>query len=288
MIVQTTLTRNECFLIKEMLPQWSKYADGFVFYDDCSDDETVEFLEENKDKYNILSIIRGKRREIEKEITLETDIRGALFQEAKKYTNYITCLDTDEYFDGDGTREDLKNILDQYPDQLIWFKWVQYTGRNEIRVDGPWRNNFKDRAGLYIDPDTKFEKTLRHSLHLPVPPRGSIQAPLGKIFVSHIQWLDKRWVGVKQYFWKVTDYIDRHLHSENTYDASAYDASVNNFQWEYEATNHTLKLREDVYSNQDMKSNFKLKEIVELTNRYNIPNLGDWGMGIYDYCKKCI
>ncbi len=32
MIVQITMTRNELFLIKEMLPQWQKYADGFVFH----------------------------------------------------------------------------------------------------------------------------------------------------------------------------------------------------------------------------------------------------------------
>ena len=57
MIVQATMTRNECFLIKELLPIWSKYADGFVFLDDNSDDETTEFLKQNKEKYNILEII---------------------------------------------------------------------------------------------------------------------------------------------------------------------------------------------------------------------------------------
>ena len=63
MIVQITRTKNEAFLIKEMLPLWSKYADGFVFYDDGSTDDTVDFLKANKDKYNILEIIEGNKKE---------------------------------------------------------------------------------------------------------------------------------------------------------------------------------------------------------------------------------
>ena len=43
MIVQITQTRNELYLIKEMLPLWQKYADGFVFLDSHSDDGTSEF-----------------------------------------------------------------------------------------------------------------------------------------------------------------------------------------------------------------------------------------------------
>jgi hypothetical protein len=34
MIVQVTMTRDELFIIKEMLPLWQKYADAFVFMDD--------------------------------------------------------------------------------------------------------------------------------------------------------------------------------------------------------------------------------------------------------------
>ena len=32
-----------------------------------------------------------------------------------------------------------------------------------------------------------------------------------------------------------------------------------------------------------MKQNDRLKFIVKYTNMYDIPNLNDWGMGIYDY-----
>ena len=58
MIAQITLTRNELFLIKEMMPHWQKYADAFVFMDDCSTDGTYEYLMDNKDKFNILNVLQ--------------------------------------------------------------------------------------------------------------------------------------------------------------------------------------------------------------------------------------
>jgi hypothetical protein len=286
MIVQTTLTKNECFLIKEMLPLWAKYADGFIFYDDASDDDTVEFLKQNKEKYNILAILQSKDINAEDGVVVETDIRGMLFNEAKKYTNYITCLDTDEYFDGPGNKQDLHNILESHPDYLLCFKWVQYTSKDKVRVDGPWRENYKDRAGLFLKDGTMFSRTLRHSLHLPLPPNGSLNVSSKKIFVAHCQWIDKRWVGVKQYYWKVRDYLDRVKHGEHTYEPSAYDASVNNFAWEYEQAEYALKIDEKIYSKQDMKKNDRLCFVKNNTQKYNIPNLGDWNMGIYSYATK--
>jgi hypothetical protein len=40
MIVQITLVRNELPLIRELLPVWKKYADGFVFMLDTNTDST--------------------------------------------------------------------------------------------------------------------------------------------------------------------------------------------------------------------------------------------------------
>ena len=57
MIVQTTITRNELFLLKEMLPLWQNYADAFVFMVDDSTDGTYEYLMDNRKQFNILSVI---------------------------------------------------------------------------------------------------------------------------------------------------------------------------------------------------------------------------------------
>ena len=140
MIVQMTMTKNECFLIKEMLPIWSKYADGFVFISDNSTDDTVEYLRANKEKYNILEIIEAKTAEDMGE--WETSMRQQLFDAAFKYSNKIICLDSDEYLDGRATKEELELILDQNPDTVFMCQWIQYTGKNKRRVDSFWREAF--------------------------------------------------------------------------------------------------------------------------------------------------
>ena len=44
MIIQITILKNELHFLKELFPVWKKFADGFVFMDDSSDDGSYEFL----------------------------------------------------------------------------------------------------------------------------------------------------------------------------------------------------------------------------------------------------
>jgi len=283
MIVQITLTRNECFLIKEQLPNWCKYADGFVFFDDGSSDDTVEFLTQNKDKYNILGILR-RPDNLTDELKNESDIRQQLYDEALKYSNKIICLDTDEYLDGNLTKEQLEQALSDNLDTVLYLQWIQYTSNDTIRVDGAWRQNLTDRIGSYTGRSI-FSYRQSHSLHLPPAGRSSVIDP-SVLYIAHLQWLDKRWVGVKQYYWKVMDYVNKKLHNADVVGSEAYDHSVNNFAWEYNPAPRPLKVREDIFKIQDMTKNDRLQFIAKYTNEYGIPNLGDWGMGIYDYCIK--
>ena len=277
MIVQITLTRNELFLIKEMLPLWQRYADAFVFMVDRSDDGTVEFLNENKEKYNILSVLTTDVTDAAPPI--ESEIRQRLFDEALKYSGNIICLDTDGYLDGTLTKDQLEIILNANPDTLVHSQWIQYTGKNEVRIDGPWGFNFKDRIGSYRKP-TKFKTAQMHSEHLPVPEKqGSIEIP--KLFIAHLQWLDKRAVAIKQYYWKIVDYVNRTQFGVDTVPASAYDASVNDFNWKYKSFDFPLKVRYDVYQNQPLETNYKYNFIKKSVKQFNIPNLNDWGMGIH-------
>lgn len=283
MIVQITMTRNECFLLKEMLPLWSKYADGFIFLSDHSTDDTIEYLTTNKEKYNILKII-DRPDDIVGELKMESNVRQNLFDEAFKYTNKIICLDSDEYLESGLTKSQLEQILDEQSDCKYYLEWIQYTDKNTIRVDGGWRQNHTDRIGIY-NPGATFPVRQMHSLHLPVATHNRT-FPKHVMYIAHLQWLDKRRVGVKQYFWKVTDYVNKLLHNADVVGSEAYDHSVNNFVWLYEQAPAPLKVRDDVFSSQDMKKNDRLEFIKTYTLKYNIPNLGDWGMGIYDYCIK--
>jgi hypothetical protein len=279
-----TLTRNESFLIKELLPTWQKYADGFVFISDQSTDDTVEYLNrpDIKEKYNILEVLETNKNVDMHEY--ETNNRQKLFDAARKYSNKIICMDTDEYLDGDITKKQLEETLESHSDTVFYCQWMQYTSKDKRRVDSCWRTVFHDRLGN-VNEGAMFGKACSHSSHMPSISK-SIRVDPTQLFIAHLQWLDKRWVGIKQYYWKVWDYVNHKEHGVNIINVNDYDVSVNNFRWEYEQIDIPLKIREDIYSLQDVKDNYKLKYIVEQTKKHNIPNLGDWGMGIYEYCLK--
>lgn len=286
MIVQVTLTRDEGFLINELLPIWKKYADGFVFLVDSeTSDNTREILKQNRNEYNILEVIEMDKYKLNPN-ELEATLRQTLFDTAAKYSSKIICLDTDEYLDGSATKEQLEKVLDDNSDTLFFLQWIQYTSKNKRRVDRFWRDVFHDRIGSYnLASNPCYGKGFSHTSHLP-PASKAMRLDPQHLFVAHLQWLDKRWVGIKQYYWKVWDYVNNLKHGVTTISSTDYDASVNNFIWEYEDFNPDLKIREDIYNIQDVKNNYKLNYTVDMTRKHNIPNLGDWGMGIYDYAIK--
>jgi len=277
MIVQITRTRNELFLIKEMLEIWKNYADGFVFLDDRSTDGTYDFLIENKKKYNILSVLKNNLTD--DELSIETNERQYLYDEALKYSNNIICLDSDEYLDGKLSKKELEEILNLNKNTVFYLHWIQYTNKNEIRVDGPWKTNFKDRIGTY-EYRAIFQPAQMHSTHLPHTGKNLIiDKPF--LFIAHLQWLDKKSAAIKQYFWKITDYINRLKFNIETVPVTAYDQSVNNFNWEYEIFDFPLKVNYDIYTNQNIEMNYKYKFIKDNIQKYQIPNLNDWGKNIH-------
>ena len=56
-MIQITMTRDELFLLEEMMPIWKEYVSGFVFMVDNATDGTYEFLMDNREKYNIHSVL---------------------------------------------------------------------------------------------------------------------------------------------------------------------------------------------------------------------------------------
>ena len=237
------MVRNDLSLVKRLLPIWKRFADGFVFYVDTSTNDLLYFLDSVKDEYNILEVIVNNRNP--EDLTFETDMRQILFDTGKKYSDYLICLDNDEYLAGKMSKMELINLLKTNKNTVFNLRWRQYTSVNTIRIDGPWLNNYKDRIGSYEDAYS-FNKTQMHSTHLPIPENVKYIED-DKLHIAHLQWMDKKFVAIKQYFWKICDYITNTLHNQNVVGYSAYDASVNDFEWE---------------------------------EKYDIPNLGDWGYDI--------
>ena len=277
MIVQITMTKNEVFLLKEMLPTWKRYADAFIFMDDGSTDGTYEFLTENKEKYNILNILRTNRAD--SDFCVESDVRQKLFDEAFKYSGKIICMDSDEYLDGTLTKDNLEQILDSYKDTVFHLNWIQYVDADEIRIDDKWRDHLADRIGSYTT-NIKFKNIQMHSEHLPNPGNGA-RFGIPHLFVAHLQWLDKKHVAVKQYYWKVIDYVNNKKFGIDIIDCKEYDKSVNNFNWEIHKFPFSLKVNKNIYNETNIVENYKYKFIQENIKKYNIPNLNDWGMGIH-------
>lgn len=279
MNVQITITRDELFLIKEMMPQWQKYADGFVFMVDSCTDGTYEYLMDNRKEFNILSVIESNIDRDNASKNIESNARQILYDEALKHSGNILCLDTDEYFDGLLSKSELEDILNNNKDILIHSRWIQYTDKNQIRTDGPWRVNYKDRIGSY-SKRWLFKHAQMHSEHLPVPEKqGRIEIP--SLFISHIPWLCKETVAIKQYFWKISDYVNRVRFGTETVPPSAYDTSVNNFDWKCEHFDFDLKIDPKIYDKNNNQNSFKAKFIAESIEKYDIPNLNDWGLGIH-------
>tara|TARA_R110000868_G_scaffold172996_2_gene409014 strand:- start:149 stop:2539 length:2391 start_codon:yes stop_codon:yes gene_type:complete len=278
MIVQISMVRNERPLLEKMLPIWKEYADAFVFMVDTSNDGTTEYLLSVKDQYNILNVLEYVRED--GKLWVETDNRQLLFDTARAYSNKIICLDADEYLDGEMSKADLEELLDNAPDTVFHLQWIQYTSANTIRVDGPWRNNYKDRLGSYEQP-CAFAYAQMHSTHLPIPIKQQVIDP-NKLFIAHLQWLDKNFVAIKQYYWKVVDYVTKKEHGVDVVGTAAYDVSVADFNWEEEYFPYNLKAPADLFESISHQDNYRLAYIIEQSKLHNIPNLGDWGFNIHD------
>lgn len=63
------------------------------------------------------------------------------------------------------SKNELEQIMNANKDTLIHSRWIQYTDKNQIRVDGPWGHNFKDRIGSYSKRGV-FKPAQMHSEHL--------------------------------------------------------------------------------------------------------------------------
>jgi hypothetical protein len=280
-IVQISMIKNELHLLKHMLPIWKKYADGFVFMDDQSTDGSYEFLIENASKYNILAVLRTHTNPGEIDF-FESTTRQRMFDEAFKYTGKIICLDADEYLDGNVTKEQLNELLENNKDTLFYCKWIQYTKKNEIRVDGKWEMHPVDRIGSY-SKRAVYKNKQTHGEHVPTPDRyGSIDVP--HLFVSHLSWLaDRRAIAIKQYHYKVWDYVNKLLHKVDIIDPVEYDSSVNNFNWTCVPFPFELRVPENIYAERDknVENTNAYRYIKENVKKYSIPNLNDWGFGIH-------
>lgn len=282
MIVQMSHIKNELDILEPMFKVWQNYADAFVFMDDGSTDGTYEYLKDNASKYNILSVMRTSYKPNDIDF-FESISRQQMFDEAIKYSGNIICLDADEYLDGTLCKKDLEAILEENKDTLFYSNWIQYTDTNQIRVDGKWNYHPVDRIGSYTKREL-YEKKQTHGEHVPKPQK-QLYFNYPSIFVSHLHWLaEKKSLAVKQYHYKVWDYVLHKEHGVDIVDPVEYDKSVNNFNWTCVDFPFELKVPRNIYEIRDknIEKRLSYKYIKENIKRHNVPNLNDWGFNLHE------
>ena len=105
-IVGIIRMRNESELIQDTLDHFSKFVDGVIIYDDCSDDNSMEIALAHP---LTLKLIRNKRWRAKHRAWEETANRGLAMEYAKKYNpEWFFYADCDERFEGE-IREYLLN-----------------------------------------------------------------------------------------------------------------------------------------------------------------------------------
>jgi hypothetical protein len=90
--------RNESLILEDTLAHFSQFVDGIVCLDDCSEDESVTILEQNR---SVLAIIRNAKWLTER-LTEETLHRQVLLEIGREYApQWMFYSDCDERFIGD-------------------------------------------------------------------------------------------------------------------------------------------------------------------------------------------
>ena len=266
MILQLTKLIHSKYFIEQLIPLWKEYADGFIFYDELLNDELYNYLVQNKEKFNILDIIRPSTSQK----TILDNIDHILFKSGLKYTNNILVLDSNEYIDGNISKDELNEIFKKNNNSKIYIKSLQYTSCNTIRTNIPWRDTFKIKAIIFNEESSiniidNFDKAI-------IDPE--------KLFIVNLACLDKHRAAIDTYYKKIQNWL-LNKNGQNTVPLSDYDTVMSNFIWEEEYVLYPLKLKSDfeIYDNilLTQKQSFILDNII----KYNIPNLNNWEIDIF-------
>lgn len=98
-IIGISRVRNEGLTIKATLDHLSSLIDGVVIYDDCSEDNTLEIIENHS---LVLEVIKGEHWEShpKKRALAEGDHRQVVYKRALNFSpDWIYCFDADEYIE---------------------------------------------------------------------------------------------------------------------------------------------------------------------------------------------
>lgn len=228
--------RNEANIIEQALATMSEHVDAIVVYDDGSDDETVEIVKHNADRFNVVALIENKHW-----LFNEALAHNKLFEAARAIggTHFVQ-LDADEILSGawlsDGVS--LKAVLSSMrPGDCLALPWIDLLDAG-VKLDRSMLVNkepffrgmmFKDIAYCDDGISTFDENNFIHVNIVPGMYRERHIVLDESFALLHLENVNSLNLVAKKDWYRVFEMINR---GKKTLDSSAYNIRAELASWD--------------------------------------------------------
>ncbi len=228
-----TMVKNEEILLDFILPIWKLYPiDHFVFYDDNSEDNTIEIIKKHLEP-NRFTILNDKLEKFN-----ESHNRNRMLEFSREKCDFIFYIDSDELLSQsilDNFREVL-NIHQKINLNMYWYNVVDSldTYRFDPQYQGAFGRFITDTKNIgIVNEGAKYHTCTRF------PPSSLPTQYTNELGVIHLQSLNRRYYAIKQLWYK--HYENKFWgHSVNDINKK-YDPVINNFNFNLKETPDTIK-----------------------------------------------
>lgn len=225
-VFANVMIQNEALILPHVHKYWKDYpVDQWVFYNDCSTDNTLEVI---SDLFPDATVFNNTDTNFS-----EARNRGTMWEFSRsKGANYVLAIDADELLSA--------NAVDMWDDllrpeeesQLYWYNVVG--SMKTIRQDPNYLHNYRSffvpmhRSGMFNPSHVTY--------HTPRTPRVFVERQTQRkdVGVIHLQAINKRYYALKQLWYK--HYEVRTWGKHPHYVNQMYDGVVNNFNFNPQPT----------------------------------------------------
>jgi hypothetical protein len=265
-----TMVKNEGILLDSILPIWKLYpVDKFIFYNDNSNDDTVEVIKKHlqKDRFEILNDNLQKFH--------EAYHRSKMLEYSRdQNADFVFAIDSDELL-SDNLVTDYKIILKEFDKFDIWLYWynVVENSLQKIRQDPLYKENYRSFI-LPVQKTEKFNLNL-WKYHTPRVPNVNLNKIGTKDYgVIHLQAINERFYALKQLWYKHYEFKE-YKHDINQINLG-YDPVVNNLNF------MSVKTPSTIIGNLNFDSKIfdeieKVKKYKQYIIEHNVPELVTFG-----------